>query len=442
MRSAAAIRADLKAALAKYDAATTDEDKDAALAEAQGFKAELDAVLKAEGRASGIEDLRAFLREPAKATPVPAQPTTHRGAGGAPAGGGKDAAEEARYGFASLGDFVRAVRFNPGDSRIRELSEGFEKVRAESGSGTPGDQNMTVPADGGVLVPPQFRQELLSVEPEAAIFRPRATVIPAGFPPDAELTIPTLDQSGSRGVYAGVEVSWIAEGDEKPRTKAAFDDVKLKPYEVAGHIVITDKLLRNAPASSAVLQKLLRGAVLAAEEDAFLNGPGTTRPTGLIGHGSTIEIGRAEAGKIKYTDLVSMYARRLLNAGAYTWLYSQTALPELMTMEDPAGSLVWQGSAREGEPDRILGIPALPSPYSPELGDVGDLVLAALGMYLIKDGSGLAVAASEHVFFTKNKTVIKVFWNVDGKPWLTTPIQTPKGSTVSPFIVLGDESGS
>jgi hypothetical protein len=47
------------------------------------------------------------------------------------------------------------------------------------------------------------------------------------------------------------------------------------------------------------------------------------------------------------------------------------------------------------------------------------------------------VAASEHVKFTENKTVFKIFWNVDGQPWLTAPFRQEGGYEVSPFVLLG-----
>ena len=77
------------------------------------------------------------------------------------------------------------------------------------------------------------------------------------------------------------------------------------------------------------------------------------------------------------------------------------------------------------------------SPLSPALGSVGDVALIDAEHYLIKDGSGPFVAASEHVLFTQNKTVIKAFWNVGGKPWLTAPHYDEGGYQTSPFVVLG-----
>ena len=74
----------------------------------------------------------------------------------------------------------------------------------------------------------------------------------------------------------------------------------------------------------------------------------------------------------------------------------------------------------------------------PALGSKGDLVLADLSYYMIKDGSGVFVDLSEHIYFTSDKSVFRVIWNVDGNAWLTEPLKLEGSSTstVSPFVVL------
>lgn len=71
------------------------------------------------------------------------------------------------------------------------------------------------------------------------------------------------------------------------------------------------------------------------------------------------------------------------------------------------------------------------------LGARGDLALVDFSKYLIKDGSGLYVGASEHALWKQNKTIIKAFTNVDGKPWVKSPIKLEDGvTTVSPYVIL------
>lgn len=324
----------------------------------------------------------------------------------------------------NFGEFLQAVRWNQRDSRLSYQE--FEKR----------DMQVLPGASGGFLVPPQYSSMILQVQPQDAIIRPRATVIPAGSPPDAPITFPTLNQSGARGVYSGVTVAWIAEGARKPQTEPAFLETTLTPKEVAAHVVVSDKLLRNAEAASSVVTTLLRRAILAAEDVAFLSGNGVGQPMGIIGHPASVNIPRAAPNAIGYNDVVNMYSR-VKFGGPLCWIASPTILPQLMTMADLGQNLVWQPNAREGAPGTLLGFPVFINERSPVLGAQGDLILADLQYYLIKDGSGIFISASEHVQFLNNKTVIKAFFNVDGQPWLSTPLLLEDGvSTVSPFVVL------
>ena len=326
--------------------------------------------------------------------------------------------------FRSISEFLHAVRYTPGDPRLEALAEERQ-------------QSMGTGSEGGFAVPKQFRDTLLAVTPQQAIFRPRAMVLPAGTPPDAELSIPALDQGAAQNMYGGVTVQWIGEGDTKPETSAKLREIKLQPREVAGHIIVTDKLLRNWGAADAVLRAQLRGAVIAAEEAAFYNGNGVNRPLGILQSPARVNVNRAVASQISYADVVGMYARLRLGMNP-VWIASQTAIPQLATIADAGSHNLWVQNAAAGLPPSLMGIPVLFHERSVALGTAGDLVLADLGYYLIKDGSGPFVMASEHVYFTSNKTVIKIFWNVDGQPWLSEPIplEGSAANTVSPFVVL------
>lgn len=326
--------------------------------------------------------------------------------------------------FRNTGEFLQAVRWNRNDQRLVYQDQ---EDRA---------MNMGIGGAGGFLVPTQTRAGLLQVDPQSAIFRPRATVIPAGSPPDASISMAALNQTGALGVYSGVTVNWIAEGAPKPETEGSLLEVTLEPHEVAAHTVITDKLLRNSAAAGSLIETLLRRAIIAAEDVAFLRGTGAGQPLGLLGHPSAITINRTGANTIIYADIVAMYARMLFG-GPLVWIASQTTLPQLMTMVDAGNNLIWQPNAREGAPGTLLGIPVVYNQRSPILGTQGDLILADLNYYMVKDGSGIFVEASPHPLFVQNRTIIKAFWNVDGSPWLTGPMLLEDGvSTVSPFVVL------
>lgn len=324
----------------------------------------------------------------------------------------------ANPGFACLGELVATARFRPHDPRILALQE------MDTGDG------------GGFAVPTEHDPMVREVSPQEAIFRPRATVIPAGDAPDAELKLPALNQGSAQNMYGGVVVDWIAEGGDKPETGAKLRELSWKPKEVSAHIVVTDKLLRNWSAASAFISNKLRAALLAAEDVAFQSGNGIGRPLGVLASPALKPVNRAVANQVSYADLVNMEAEFLEDGGSSVWVVSKRAIPQLRQMEDTAGSLIWNENAREGGVPTLLGRPVLVSYRSPALGSLGDVQLMDPKHYIIKDGFGVSIAASEHVLFKQNKTVVKAFLTVDGGPWLDGPVKQEDGQTYSPFVAL------
>ncbi|PSK04223.1 phage major capsid protein [Brevibacillus porteri] len=352
-------------------------------------------------------------------------------------------------GFTSLGEFINAVRFGDTKGRLAEVpvgqgeGGGYKVPDAFRGQILPSQVlnqwSMGTGGEGGFAVPVEFRPDVLMISPEAAIVRSRATVIPAGEEaPDTKITMPALDQ-GTKGVFGGVEVSWIGEGQEKPDTDGALKEVALQPHEVAATTVVTDKLLRNWTAADSFISSLLTKAMMAAEDIAFLTGNGTNKPTGVVGAAGTLTVNRATANTVTYDDIVLLLAYLLPDsASSSIWVANQSIMPDLVKLRDPAGNYIFiQGNATKGIPATLLGIPIRFTGKTPAKGQKGDLVLVDLSYYLIKDGSGPYIAASEHVYFKQNKTVIKAFWNVDGKPWVIAPLTLEdKVTKVSPYVAL------
>jgi HK97 family phage major capsid protein len=389
-----------------------------------GLEAELKAIDANIGRLVNLEA--------AEAAGTVVVPAASRGAGIGSGGRGPEAKKE----FESLGEFMNAVRFNPNDQRLNF-------VEGAGATGADGEMSAAMRMDdqtsGGFMIPPQLRETIMSVPAQDALVRPRAQVIPAGSPPDAGLTIPALDQTGSNpgNVFGGIQVSWIEEGGEKPETDAKLRNVTLTPHEVAGFVTVTDKFLRNWPAASSFLEGLLRGGVSQAEDYAFRRGTGVNQPLGMLNAEATYFVHRTTANHVVYDDLVQMVAHLLMRGGASPiWSMPQAALPDIAKMTDPEGHYIWQPNARDGFAGQLLGYPVRWDNRSPGLGTKGDVALADWSQYLIKDGSGPFVATSEHVKFTSNQTLIKIFWNVDGQPWLTEPFVEENGYEVSSFVAL------
>ncbi len=369
-------------------------------------KVEIDKIEKDEARRSKLNNVNTFLNQPQRSFPIP-------GIIVKPSDDDKE--------FKSLGEFLYLMRFDADNRKLAEYRE----------------QTMSVGEEGGLMVPSQFRPEIFKIDPDTALVRPRATVIPAGSPPDAEITFPVLNQSTN--MYGGITMYKVAEGVSTTESDAKLKDVSMKPNGVGGHVEITNKLLRNWQAAGSFITTQMQGARTYYEDMQFMSGNGVGGPTGFLGHKSNIKVNRGTANQISYTDTVNMLARILMRGGNYVWITSQTTIPQLATLADAGNNNIWHASAAAGMPTTLHGIPVLFHERVPALGTMGDLMLVNLSYYLIKDGSGPYVRVSDQVRFLQDKTIFQVIWNIDGKPWLDAPIKLEGGAaanTVSPFVIL------
>jgi len=341
---------------------------------------------------------------------------------------------EQTHGFRDLGEFLQATMLRRIDPRLRSI---FPAVAVPEGQ----RDLATLPgAAGGFLIPPQFAAMLEAITPQEAIVRPRATVIPAGDMPDASITMPVMNQSGANGVFAGMTGAWIGEQQVKPETQPILAQLTLNPHEVAALVDVSDRLLRNNGAAvSALVQTGFRDVILAMEDVAFISGNGIGRPLGFLGHASDVNVVRAGGGAVVYADVVNMFWRMLrLGTGRPVWLVHPSVLPQLQLMASPLGQLIWQPSAREGQPNSLMGYPVVINERQPVLGAVGDLMFVNLRYYLIKEGTPLSIKDDMGINdFRHNTTCIKAFRSVDGQPWLATALLLEDGvTTTSPFVIL------
>jgi len=344
--------------------------------------------------------------------------------------------------FRNIGEYFHAIARLKADGvrdpRLDPLYEKHEEQRAMS---------MGTGSEGGYALPEQFDANLRLVQSQEGIVRSRATIIPAGSPPDAKLSFPALDQTSGSNNYGGVTITHTGEAITMTETSAALREVSLEPKEMSAYIVVTNKLLNNWASSGTIINRVLSSAISGAEDYDFMRGDGINKALGFINSGAAIGATRTGANAVAFADCYGMLARILMRGGtgSYAWLSSQTVIPQLAAMVDAGSHAVWVGGVAPGLqgaagplPSTLLGIPVVFCDRLPALGTKGDFSLVNLSYYTIKDGSGPFAASSEHIYFLSNRTVFKIVWNVDAKPWLTEPLalEGSTSNTVSPFVVL------
>jgi len=315
----------------------------------------------------------------------------------------------------------------------------IHKGRLEARSDEERSFSMAVGTAGGIMVPTQFVPQIMEVKPEAEVVMPGgAFIFPAGDPPDAALDIPAFTQ-GDLGAMGGITVYWGAEAGDVTETAGELGLIRLEPRECTAYIKVTDKLLRNAPAFAAFIDRKLPQAVVVARDLKFIKGSGVGCPLGAWNADCRALVNREVAGDFTFNDAANMLGSQLPDSwGTARWVFHVTLRPKVVTMQDSAGRAVFiAGDASKGVPDTLFGLPIRWTGRTYALGTQGDAALMDFSYYLVKPGYGPMVSYSEHVKFLNNQTVIKVVFNVDGQPWMKQALTLDDGSTqVSPFVIL------
>ena len=296
--------------------------------------------------------------------------------------------------------------------------------------------------DSGYWMRPQFSDQLLQIPPEQQWLSSLVRMAPRTDPPNADFTFNAFDQSGSKGIYGGVTVYSNKELSAQTKTSTpTIMQVSFKPEKIGAYWLVSEESQANAPQMASMMQPLVQGAILSYRDDKIQTGTGAGEFKGFASSPAMIDVARSVDSEVNYVDIVNMIARSMSNGGGrFVWTCQKvTMLPQLMTMTDGAGQLIWASNARDGVPSPTLaGIPIFFNEISPTLGAEGDLRLINLDYYMVKPGMG-ATLKSDNTYanFLVGNETLRITYYEDGKPWITSPLTLRDGTnTVSPFIQL------
>jgi len=307
-----------------------------------------------------------------------------------------------------------------------------------------------VPSEGGVLVPEEYRAQIMTRALENAIVRPRATVIPLTT---GKMRWPAIDMTTEVGeVYGGMVFAWTDEGGTIVPSDATFAAIALEANKLTGGALVPNELLRDAAALTAWLMTNLPNGLGHFEDLGFLKGNGVKKPLGQLHPDNPAlitaskEVGQA-AATITWNNVLAMFSRLLPECFASSvWVASPDCIPEIFTMAVPVGTggsavMIGDGSgtnAAQGLPQTLLGRPIIWSRKTPGvLGTKGDLSLTDFSTYVIGDTMNMRIDTSEHANFWTDKTGFRIIERVDGQPTYLSPL-TPEngGPTLSCCVQL------
>jgi HK97 family phage major capsid protein len=222
--------------------------------------------------------------------------------------------------------------------------------------------------------------------------------------------------------------------------------LKLEPHGMAVLVYVTDKLLKNAAALAQYLNRAATDEINFLTNDAIIEGTGAGKPLGILKSKCVVEVPKEVgqgAATIVSENIMKMFSRlHARSRQTAKWYINQDCEPQLSLMTigvGAAGQPVYMppGGLSQSPYATLMGRPVVPIEYCSTVGTVGDIILADLSAYATGTVGGVEEAMSMHLRFDFNETAFRFLFQVDGQPWLASPITPFKGAnTTSPFVTL------
>lgn len=264
-------------------------------------------------------------------------------------------------------------------------------------------------SEGGYLVPDEFENTLVEALEEENIFRKIAHVIKTS---SGDRKIPVVASKGT--------ASWVDEEGLIPESDDEFAQVSIGAYKLGTLIKVSNELLADSAFNlEAYISKEFGRRCGSKEEDAFFNGNGTGKPTGILHatQGAEVGVTSASATAITADEVIDLfYSLKAPYRKRAVWILNDSTIKAIRKLKDSTGNYLWQPSLTAGQPDTILGRPVFTSAYMPSIaGGNKTIVFGDFGYYWIADRQGRTFKKLSELYATTDQTGFMATQRVDGK---------------------------
>lgn len=274
-----------------------------------------------------------------------------------------------------------------------------------------------VDADGGYLVPDEYDRRLIDVLEQENIMRTLGTkIVTSG---EHKINIAATKPAAA----------WIEEGGALQFGDATFDQKILDAHKLHVAIKVTEELLYdNAFGLENYIITQFGKALANAEEDAFLNGDGTGKPTGIFDKTNGGHILASLSAALKADDLMDLvYGLKRPYRKNASFIMNDAILAQIRKLKDNNGAYIWQPSYQAGEPDRILGYEVHTSAFAPADG----IAFGDYSYYKIGDRGSRSFKQLNELFAGNGMIGYVAKERVDGKLILPEAVQIMKLKTTT-----------
>ena len=264
-------------------------------------------------------------------------------------------------------------------------------------------------SEGGVLAPDEYERTLITMLEEENVLRSLCRTIRTA---SGDRKIPLVASKGT--------ASWVDEEGAIPDSDDAFGLLSIGAHKIATMIKVSDELLNDSVFDiEGYIASEFGRRIGAAEEQAFLTGNGSGKPTGLLHDTLGAEVGVAAAAAAAMTadeviDLV--YSLRAPYRRKAVFVMSDSAVKMIRKLKDASGQYLWQPGLKEGQPDTLLNHRLVTSAFMPAPTAGNKAVLFGdLSHYWIADRQGRSFQRLNELFAQTGQVGFRATQRVDGR---------------------------
>src|SRR6266511_2342143 len=212
---------------------------------------------------------------------------------------------------------------------------------------------------GGYLAPAEFSAE---VDKNVVQFSPVRQAARVGNTSSGSVIVPRRTGRPT--------AAWVGETETRPTTESAYGQVEIPIDEIACYVDVSNKLLEDAAVNvSAEVAFDLAEEFGRTEGLAFVSGDGVKKPLGFMSDTGILYTPGTDAALIKPDGLIDLfYALAPFYRQRAVWMMNGSTLAAIRKLKDLQNQYLWQPSLVVGQPETILGRPAIEAVDMPSIG--------------------------------------------------------------------------